>query len=192
MKPRFTDHHGGCCKTAIRVRIPDERHPVSGGQPGRRLRAGRRLDRRRVSKVNKLLGAVVVSPHRERVVSDADDRSDAAGTTAGIVGRPRRAGAPDNRGRSNDQTDEQPHAAIEAGAVLPGSMAFSIRRRYDATQQRRLRTLLVEDEPTSRTPSSAEPSACRHDRRPSTKRPLLCQVAPKSHGHQRRDNLIPR
>ena len=84
--------------------------------------------------MDKLLGAVVVSPHRERVVSDADDRSDAAGTTAGIVGRPRRAGAPDNRGRSDDQTEEQPHAAIEGSAALPGSIEFSIRRRYDGTQ----------------------------------------------------------
>jgi hypothetical protein len=52
-----------------------------------------------MSKVNQLPGAVVVPRHRERVVPDADDRSDATGAAAGIVGRPSGAGAADKRGR---------------------------------------------------------------------------------------------
>jgi hypothetical protein len=58
-----------------------------------------------MSKVNQLPGAVGVPRHRERVVPDADDRSDAAGAAAGIVGRPSGAGAADKGGRCQYQTD---------------------------------------------------------------------------------------
>jgi hypothetical protein len=79
-----------------------------------------------------LLGAVVVSRHRERGLPGADDCSDAAGAAAGIVGRPRRAGAADKRRRSDHQMDEQPHEASEASAVLPACIEFSICPRYVA------------------------------------------------------------